>query len=105
MSIEEMKAKVEAALAALIEDDDSPDGVAHKLRVAGVRGKRARWYTCPLAAYLSQRTGGRVGVGSTRVWPDGWRSDGDAVPLPPSVFEFRAAFDNEDAYADLTVAA
>lgn len=76
------------------------DGVADRLRGAGITGLRRNTTHCPVARYLSKRTGRRVRAGAGQVATNGeWYA---AYDMPYTVRSFIERFDTEvGSYPDL----
>lgn len=70
----------------------SPRQIASHFEQAGVRGRRGRAHTCPLAQYLAVETGHQVAVTwSTATYCD--RDGAIETRLPGPVSEFAGNFD------------
>lgn len=69
----------------------TPRTVGRRLRRAGIKGARRNAYDCPIAAFLSARTGKKVSVQRHSCREIG--SD-NKIPMPHPVWQFMLQFDN-----------
>lgn len=80
--------------------------VADKLRTAGVTGVPGTASSCPVARYLTKRTGQEIYVDprisgyGPKSDPALWHTDDDDLPTPAAVAAFVIAFD-KGAYPEL----
>lgn len=88
------------ALRELIAPNPTADGVADVLRAAGITGKQMDGMACPVAKYLTARTGQVVSVGGFMAYVGG-RKDEESFELPDAVRYFTRAFDLGRTYEDL----
>lgn len=93
-------------LAALLgELGSTPDGVADRLRAAGIKGQRGKAWCCPIANWLVRETGltnPEVHFGSVAAdceLPSGNLSC-VGVDMPPQIYQFIRRFD-DGVYLDL----
>jgi hypothetical protein len=78
---------------------DTPDQVAHTLRLAGGKGYPADSMDCPVARWINRMLGLRAIVGGLETTAECVLAD-QLVPLPRAVADFARAFDH-GAYSDL----
>lgn len=87
---------------ALAELPDTPDGIADRMRVLGIKGYCGDAYNCPIANWLLRPDTGYEGasVGDIRIEVCDDDSGFQDAPMPPAVAEFVRRFD-AGVYLDL----